>query len=67
MAYVDQIQVDCKNKGCDKKVTIYRLNGVTPDPLPACPNCGFKTLSMFHPSHEMLEELTAKLVKMNDQ
>lgn len=58
MARIDTIIVTCKNNLCEAKVNISRINGQAPNPLPPCPECGFKTLDEFiMPSQKALDKL----------
>lgn len=60
MAWIDTVTVTCKNKICNDgntKVNISRTNGHMPDPLPPCPECGFKTLDQYSMTSIELENL----------
>jgi len=67
MAYVDLVNVTCKNKICNegnRVVVINQINGVMPDPLPECPYCGFKTLDQFAMTVDQQETLVKEVEKM---
>ena len=62
MAWFDVALVTCKNKLCDSKIEIRRINGNLPDPLPPCPKCGFKTLDQYSATTAEVEAM-AKVFK----
>ena len=67
MAYIDIIQVTCKNKLCKKTATVSRHDGKVLDPFPPCPYCGFKTLDENYVSPDLQGMINALVRKRNDK
>jgi len=52
MAYLETIDLKCKNKLCSYQGTSESYNGSRVDLV--CPTCGFKTLERYYPALEKI-------------
>lgn len=67
MAYASSWTVNCKNILCEKSTTVHGFNGIIPNPLPPCPHCGFRTLSQFHLTTAMVEEIKKGMEELDNE